>query len=121
MKRLITLAFATLILSGCGTLLIPSNVDVPINSAPVGATVTIDGNVVGETPMTATLDNSDDHVVEVSKDGHATRTCVLNASIHKGIAILNVITLGTSLIVDAITQGWKRLERTDCNVSLPAQ
>ena len=44
-------------LSGCATLYDPGSQAMPVASAPTGATVFIDGEPMGTTPLTLTLDN----------------------------------------------------------------
>lgn len=55
--------FAFLLLSGC---LVP----VPISTRPSGATVQIDGQVFGNSPVTPELDPSSSHVVELELEGY---------------------------------------------------
>ena len=58
MKRLVLLSIAAVVLSGCGTLILPAPVDVQVNSDPPGSTITVDSNVMGITPMQIPFDNN---------------------------------------------------------------
>ena len=57
LPRYAALFVMVVVLSGCATMYNPGAQDVPVNSAPTGATVFIDGELVGTTPLTLTLNN----------------------------------------------------------------
>ena len=70
--------------------------------------------------MTVSVDNSHSHVVEVTHEGYGPMTCILNSTMHTPTVIFDIITGFVWLLVDAITGGWKRLEKKICTVTLPA-
>ncbi|MXY07896.1 MAG: PEGA domain-containing protein [Rhodothermaceae bacterium] len=113
--------FTLLILVGCGTLFIPSTKDVTINSTPTEANVSINGNPHGTTPVTVELDNKTSHTIVISKEGYDTVSCVLNAKVKGSIIVLDVLGGLYPVIIDAITGGWRALDKTDCTVQLTEQ
>ena len=48
---------AVVVLSGCATMYNPGSQTMPVTSTPTGATVFIDGEPMGTTPLTLTLNN----------------------------------------------------------------
>jgi hypothetical protein len=72
MKRLLTLLplalVSLLFASGCATVTKGPNQRVEINSTPTGATVKINGEEAGTTPMTAKLSRKRAHLVELEKN-----------------------------------------------------
>ena len=125
MKPVISIATVALVvtaslLASCGTLFIPGTKEIPINSNPVEATVTIDGVVRGVTPMSLELDNNESHVITISKEGYKTVSCTLTAKVSGTMVVLDVIGTGLiGVIIDATTRGWYKLEETSCAVTLP--
>jgi hypothetical protein len=58
----------SILLSGCATIVTGGgeSESVRFNSTPRGATVTVDGNMIGYTPCAADLTRKDEHFVEMS-------------------------------------------------------
>ena len=111
---------ALLLLSGCGTLLIPASIEVPVTSDPVDARVTVNGQLAStSTPATVTLDNSESHVISVSKDGYRSSSCQLRSRIKGAYVVMNILLTGMlGVVVDAITGGWSAVENPHCAVQL---
>lgn len=89
------MAFATLGLGGCGTLATGAGPtqNIRFSSYPDGATVSVDGNVVGKTPTSADLTRTNDHTVRFDLAGcpshivllkHGPNLSVLNNFIFPG-------------------------------------
>ena len=108
-------------LSGCGTLFLAKNKDISLNSTPVGATVALDGEVIGVTPMDVTLPTDDSYVLSFSMDGYQSVVCTVNRQVSGVIIVLDVLGGLVPVVIDAITGGWYKLDRDTCSVTLPQQ
>jgi len=120
MKHLSTLALpvlATAMLSGCGTILTPSQALVTFTSDPPGADVLVDGMPVGRTPVQTFVSNRRDHVVTLQDERGESTTCVLYSSLGAGWLVLDILLGLVPVIVDAATSGWNELEQHGCHAT----
>src|SRR5689334_739562 len=62
--------FTLLGLSGCATIIHGTKQEVGISSSPTGATVMIDNNDVGVTPVVSKLSRKQNHVVKIQLAGY---------------------------------------------------
>lgn len=83
---LVALALMTCVVAGCSVLIRGTSQGVPVSSVPAGATVIVDGEEVGTTPVTVALSRSTDHTVVV-KRGTQQRTITLHSRGPDGEAI----------------------------------
>lgn len=113
-------AMAAVLATGCATLFSDSHRRVSMKSEPEGATVTVNGMYMGETPVDFVLDNHKEYVVEFNMDGHKRATCVLNTNANKTFIVLDVLLGLLPVVVDLATGAYAELARTNCAVSLPA-
>src|SRR5208282_85572 len=75
MKRFIGLMFVFgLLLSGCATVFKGPTRSVDLSSEPAGANVFVDGNDMGDTPITLNLVSNRFHTITVKKSGYPTKT-----------------------------------------------
>ncbi|MEL7313213.1 MAG: PEGA domain-containing protein [Pseudomonadota bacterium] len=74
MKRLslTTLAAALTLLTGCASIVHGPSQEVAISSNPANATVTSNGRMLGQTPLTAKLARKDEHVIKIELEGYST-------------------------------------------------
>ena len=63
----LSVVIAFLLLSACATMFYGTTQEVPVTSVPDGAEVRIQGKLIGNTPVTITLDRKPDHELEISK------------------------------------------------------
>jgi hypothetical protein len=97
-------------LVACGTIVQGKRQDVSFMSTPVGATVTVDGNVVGQTPVTAKLKRKDKHSVRIDMAGYQPFQATIERKVS-GWVWGNIIFGGLiGLAVDAGTGGMYRLK-----------
>jgi hypothetical protein len=69
--KLLTLGLVTtLVASGCATVSKGTRQAVEITSAPAGATVTVNGNPVGTTPLTVRLSRQQAHEISIERAGY---------------------------------------------------
>jgi len=101
--------FGTFILAiliyGCATIMHGTSQDIAVSSNPSNAKVTIDGNTVGNTPLTTSLSRKDIHTVKIELDGyHPFESKIMKET--SGWVWGNIIFGGLiGLAVDAITGG----------------
>lgn len=106
------------LLSGCGTLLNKGVNTAPVTSSPDGANIYVDGNRVGTTPDTVSLDNQKSHTIALRMDGYRESTCQIRSSAKAGWVVLDVVFGVAPLVVDAVTGGWKGISNPACHVDL---
>jgi len=63
----LSVVIAFLLLSACATMFYGTTQEVPVTSVPDGAEVRIQGKLIGNTPVTITLDRKPDHELEISQ------------------------------------------------------
>ncbi|MBF0471855.1 MAG: PEGA domain-containing protein [Gammaproteobacteria bacterium] len=87
---LIGMAVVPMLLTGCATIISGTNEGVTFNSSPEGASVYIDGQIVGTTPLTVPLPKMKKKSVMVKKDGYEVITRDLGKQMDP-VAIGNII------------------------------
>ena len=89
--------------SGCATIMHGSTQDISISSVPTNASVTINGNSRGETPLLISLNRKENHSVSIHLDGYEKYETYLTRS-TSGWIFGNIIFGGLiGLVVDAAT------------------
>jgi hypothetical protein len=73
--------------SGCATIFNGRHQDIAFASTPAGATVESDGERMCETPCTASLKRSSDHVVTLSVPGHYPYRMILRSKGSNWVAL----------------------------------
>src|SRR5690554_3491014 len=109
-RLLLPLALTIVVLiSGCATIIHGSRQSIGISSTPTKAIVSIDGQQFGETPVTATLERKDHHVVKIELPGYLPYETNLVRKVDGWIAG-NIVFGGLiGLVVDAISGGMYKL------------
>jgi hypothetical protein len=120
--RLVTgclLVCAALFATGCGTLLSGTNEPLTITSEPSGAEVRIDGEKRGRTPLSTSLASTENHTIEVRKDGYREEVATVTSEVNGGYVVLDVLLTGfVGIIIDAATGGWKTMSPNQIAVTL---
>ena len=75
----VAVVILSLSFSGCATLINGKSQIVTINSNVDGATILLNGFVIGETPFTGPIKRSKDTILSIEKNGYKTRTMALLA------------------------------------------
>jgi hypothetical protein len=94
--------FCLLSAPGCATMVTGGghSETVRLNSAPQGATVYVDGNRLGLTPIAATLTRKDNHTVIMSMDGFDDQTVAIRSGFN-GWLVGNLLVGGViGMVVD---------------------
>lgn len=108
--KIVAVSLVLGLLAGCATIMHGKTQSVGISSIPEGATVTVDNQPVGTTPVFADLKRKDEHVVRISLEGYTTATLTLSRK-TSGWVWGNILFGGLiGLAVDAITGGLYKLE-----------
>ncbi len=106
------------VLSGCATIIDGTSQKVSFSSNPSNAVVTVDGRVVGNTPLTDDLSKKDTHTVKINLDGYHPYEITLikkvNSWVWGNIVFGGLLGLG----VDALTGGLYELTPSQVNADL---
>lgn len=105
-------------LSACASVIGTKSKDFDFNSNPVGATITVDGNPGGTTPVKIHLSNLKEHVIVFHKEGYQDATCTLSKGTGGGWVILDVLTGLVPIIIDAATNNWTQTKGSSCTQQL---
>lgn len=84
MKKLVYMCIATIVVigSGCASIVSGQKQQLTFNSEPADATVTINGAVVGKTPMTFMVDRKSEVSVSFMKDGYKSQSLILSTTLN---------------------------------------
>lgn len=114
---LVCICFA-LASSGCATILAPGPDTVYVTSTPPGATVTVDGLHLGQTPLTATV-NRKALTIQFSKSGYQTVTAAVPKDFNTWV-IGNIVIGGViGIIIDVVAGNIQKVSGT-ISANLPA-
>ncbi|WP_295716941.1 PEGA domain-containing protein [uncultured Halovibrio sp.] len=75
---LLTLIF---LINGCATVVSGTDQTLTFDSEPEGATVTVSGRVLGKTPVSTTIDKSQNQALTFQKEGYKEHTTQLSTSV----------------------------------------
>lgn len=114
--RIIGLFVLISYLMSCATLFSGSSDTVSILSEPSSAKVYVNGNYVGNTPVSNVLKRDKDYNILVKKDGYEPGNATLTRSFN-AVAILNLINL-LCWVVDAVTGAMWKFDQTAVTVTL---
>lgn len=99
----------SLLSSNCATIMHGTKQDVGISSTPTGASVTIDNESHGQTPVIAKLTRKDHHIVRIEMTGYKTFETTITRK-TSGWVWGNIVFGGLiGLAVDAISGGLYKL------------
>lgn len=118
MRISIFVSCALLLLSGCATLFSGTEERITFYSEPSGASVIIDGIVVGTTPATVEVDRPgmEEMRVTVQLDGYDPRVFELDKEFNSA-SILNIF-FWPGFVVDALTGALFKYDKTTYTVDL---
>lgn len=115
------LILAVLTLFSCATIMHGSSQEIGIQSRPTGATVSIDNQEFGKTPVIAKLSRKDNHLVHITLEGYQPFDATITRS-TSGWVWGNVLFGGLiGLAVDAITGGLYKLKPEQVEAELARQ
>lgn len=95
-------AAAMLALTACATLVHGTTQQIGFSSSPARATITVDGQERGLTPVVADLDRGKDHVVRIEREGYQPFEATVTRSLS-GWILENLLIGSIPAIVDIAT------------------
>jgi len=104
--------------SGCASIVKGTTQAIPVSSNPSGADVALDGNKIGQTPISIEVKRKTDHLITISKPGYNTESIAITRNF--GGAVLGNILAG-GLIgwgVDAVSGAQYNLTPTTISMNL---
>ena len=99
-----------LALGGCATIFSAGPDPVSFRSDPAGADVIVNGEKLGETPITLQLEPSKTYTVTFHRDGYADVTTTLTTHVQAGWVVLDLLTGLIGVAIDAATGEWKAFD-----------
>jgi len=96
---------------GCASILSAKREEIRIESDPPESMAYVNGNFVGMTPVSVWADKTQNHTIEIRKEGYLPQTRVVTSSVGAGWIILDVFFGLIPLVVDASTGEWKSLDQ----------
>ena len=116
--KVVGLVLASAVVAACASIMHGTSQQVGINSQPVGATVTVDSQTVGVTPVAAKLARKRTHRVTVTMQGYEPFAMVTTRK-TSGWVWGNIVFGGLiGLIVDASTGGLYDVRPEEVNAQL---
>ena len=112
--RVVAMLGLCMALSGCASVLGSHQKDFHFDSNPPGASVTVNGNPAGTTPIRLQLSNHKEHVIVFHKDGYQDATCTLAKGTGAGWVVLDVLTGLVPVVIDAATNNWTQTKGDGC-------
>lgn len=108
MKKLIIILI-TIYCSSCATIINTPKQTVSFNSEPSEATILVDGNIIGKTPMTAKIKRKSSSVT-MQKDNYETQIKTFNKDISP-LVVGNILIGGIiGIIIDICTGSYYNLD-----------
>lgn len=103
-------ASLTLVAAGCAAIFSSGPDPVDFRSDPAGADVIVNGQKLGETPVTLQLEPSKSYTVTFHRDGYQDVTTSLTTHVQAGWVVLDIMTGLIGVAVDAATGEWKAFD-----------
>ena len=79
---ILSIAILFLTLQGCASIINGKTQELTFSSVPDGATVSINGRIMGKTPLTITIDRKDGQTLTFEKEGFTIQTMQLTTSLE---------------------------------------
>ena len=103
---------------GCASIVKGTTQPIPVSSDPTGADVKLDGNRVGQTPMTVEVKRKSDHLLTIEKTGYQPESVAITRNIG-GAVFGNILAGGlVGWGVDAISGAQYNLTPATINLTL---
>ena len=111
----------TLFTMNCAAVFTGGRGEVQTTSNPPGAEVWVNGQMMGQTPVTLRLLTKGEYQVEIKKYGYKTQTFRITNKVGAGWIVLDVIMGLVPVIVDAATGAWYVFNEKNVNAQLEKQ
>jgi hypothetical protein len=117
----LTIGAASMLLTGCATIMHGTQQDVGFGSVPTNAKITIDNQRSATTPTVMKLSRKDNHIVRIELDGYLPYEATLTRGVS-GWVWGNIVIGGlVGLAVDAISGGLYKLTPEQMTATLSKQ
>ncbi len=120
-RRWPCLLAAAAIFNGCATIFHGSTDKIDFSSHPSGASVYVNGQYMGTTPLQLKLQGKHTYSIDFHKDGYKNQIVLVNNSVGAGWIILDVLGGVLPMFVDAATGNWYSLNQEHVTAALEAQ
>lgn len=70
--------------------------EIPVSSNPLGATIYADGNLVGQTPTTVSLERTKNHIITLVKENYRQEDVVISRQYQSNKVLLNAVQSGVN-------------------------
>jgi hypothetical protein len=110
-----------LVLSGCAAVFTGGRGKIKTTSDPEGAEVWVNGEKMGQTPITLRLKTKGEYTIEVRKDGFKPQIFKVTNKVGAGWIVLDVLCGLLPVIVDAATGSWYVFNEKNFNAVLEKQ
>ncbi len=115
-----SLALLSLLGGGCASIVKGTTQPIPVSSDPTGADVKLDGNKVGQTPMSVEVKRKTDHLLTLEKAGYQSESVAITRNVG-GAVFGNILAGGlVGWGVDAISGAQYNLTPATINIALKA-
>lgn len=121
MKNIIPLILVVLFLASCAAIMRKNTQqDVTFTTQPPDAEVFVDGESVGNSPVTISVDTREEHKIEYKNDGYADKSYVLKGRILPKYVIGDIAIGGgiagfIPLIIDHSVNKWREFDQFEVN------
>lgn len=119
--KLLSFVLICIYFTSCATIFKGTSEEVNFNSDPQRAKIWVNGNRLGETPITLKLESKKNYTIEFRKDGFKPVTKTITNHVGAGWIILDVLCGLVPVIVDAATGAWYSLDQKNVNAVLEKQ
>ena len=113
----IVIVSVVLVQSGCATLLRNPTKNIAITSNQPGATITIDGVPLGQTPSKVSVDTTRDQLIVVTSPAGQSFVCFMNSTVDAGWIVLDMFVSG-AIVVDLITGRLRSIKSNACHAPI---
>lgn len=119
--RVLSLILIFFCLASCATLFKGTTEEVSFKTSQDPAEVWINGQMMGQTPMSLKLESKKTYTIEFKKEGYKPVTKTITNHVGAGWVILDVLTGLIPVVVDAATGAWYSLDQENVNAILEKQ
>lgn len=121
MIRVVALvAMLVVVLTGCATIFSGGPDPVELGSKPEGATIIVNGQNMGMTPVTLKLEPSKTYIITFKKEGFEDASVTLNSHVQPGWVVLDILAGILGVAIDAATGDWKAFDQGQYFIELKA-
>lgn len=117
-SAVIVLMSLILVLTGCATIFTGGRGKFQATSSPQGADVFVNGEKMGQTPLTLRLKTKGEYKIVIRKEGYKEQSFRITNKVGVGWVILDVLMGLVPVIVDAATGSWYTFNEKNFNAEL---